>query len=182
LLKTRPISKKRNKSRNREITMPAIIILAAVGMIITITDVTEVGVDGGMTTMIDLGRDRRRPGGAAVTTMTTTATIIIAKIALVTMTMDTGTAEGVIAKVEGGDRTVGRGNSGEDIRMMTVDTKGARTRSQNSKSHPSLDPERVMMRSNIDRDPKSEHGMRITGGETENQKTPKHLVVKWKAQ
>jgi hypothetical protein len=182
--------------------MPPIIfiilaVVAVVGMIIMIiiiiiitftTDVIEVGVDGGRTTIrIDLGRGLRRPGRIAVFTMTLTATIIITMIAIMaTMTMDTPgtTAVGVAVKVEGGDRAVGRGNGGEDtVRMMTVDTKGARTRSQSSQSHRSLDPERVMVRSSIDRDPRNERGMRMTGGETENQKTPKHWVlVKWKAQ
>lgn len=162
---------------NREIAIQAIMILAVVGMIITITGVIEVGVDGGRTTMIDLGRDRRRLGGAAVSTMTTIPTITITMIAMATMTMDTGTAVEVVVEVEGGDRVVGRENGGEDMRMMTIDTKGDRTRLPLN-----LDPERVMMRSNIDRDPKIEHGMKTTGGETEKQKNPKHLVMKWKTQ
>lgn len=167
---------------NREITIPAItiIILAAVGMILSITDVIEVGVDSGGTTMINVGGDRRRLGGAAVITVITTTTVIVTMITMATMTIDTGTAVEVVVKVEGGDRLVGRENSGEGIRMMTIDTKGARTRSQTSKRPLNLDPRRGM--TNIDRDSKIERGMKSTGGEMEKQITPKHLVVKWKAQ
>lgn len=175
--------------------VPVIIIIRtiAVGIMMILTiDLIQVGVDGRMNTMIDMGRGRDPPlpDGAEVVMMTTTATIIITMIALVIVatTMDTGTAEGVavVAEVDGGDRVVGRGNGGGDIAMMTVDTRVARTRSRNRPSHPSHGQGRgtMVMRSKIDRNPKKECivRMRITGGETEKQKIPKHLLVKWRAQ
>lgn len=197
LLKTGQTGK-RNKRRNPEITMPSAVIIniirtIAVGILMMLTiGLIEAGVGDWMSTMIDIDRDPRLPDGAEVVMMTTTATIIITMTAMVIVTtaMDTGTAEEVVVvaevEVEGDDRVVGQGNGGEDTAMRTVNTRVARTRSQNRPSLPSHGQGRntMLMHSNIVRDLKSECiiRMRITGGEMEKQKIPKPLLVKWTMQ